>query len=122
MSKVLIVDDSEVFTRLLSAELIKRGHDTRAENDPQKGLESAKKTVPDIIVLDIKMPQMSGITFLLEMRRERKLKKIPVLIASEITSFDKMGERTDLGVCDYLVKSDYSIEQIAERVESYLGK
>jgi two-component system chemotaxis response regulator CheB len=80
--EVLIVDDSAVARQVLSAVLGAAGMDVRVAPDPLFALQKLKKSEPDVVVLDLEMPRMDGITFLKQLNRERP---IPVVICSGTT-------------------------------------
>ena len=80
--EVLIVDDSAVARQVLSAVLGAAGMDVRVAPDPLFALQKLKRSEPDVVVLDLEMPRMDGITFLKQLSRERP---IPVVICSGTT-------------------------------------
>jgi len=80
--QVLVVDDSAVARQVLSAVLTAAGMDVRVAPDPLFALQKMDKAEPDVIVLDLEMPRMDGLTFLKRLNRERPL---PVVICSGTT-------------------------------------
>ncbi|MBU4305175.1 MAG: response regulator [Candidatus Omnitrophica bacterium] len=79
---VMIVDDNLELLEELQTTLTLSGYDMVAVNDPVSSLSLAKKTKPDVVVIDLKMPGMSGFELAKEMRRYLKLQRIPVIAMS----------------------------------------
>ncbi|MCA9397387.1 response regulator [candidate division WWE3 bacterium] len=120
MPKILIVDDNEIFRMVLEEKLTKEHFDVVTAGTGEEGLKQAKKEQPDMILLDVKMPGMSGITFLLELNREDSTNDIPVLVTSDLGSFDKLADRVDLGVRGFMLKAETSTEEFVTRIKKEL--
>jgi len=100
--KILLVDDEEAFRTALSERLRVRGLDTTAVGTGREALKEIKKTLYDVILLDIKMPEMNGIEALAEIKKINPF--IEVIILSGHASVDAAVEITKLGGYDYLLK------------------
>lgn len=92
-----------------------------AENG-QIGLESALKNKPDLILLDIIMPTMDGITMLYELRKDHWGKKVKVILLTNLSDPGKITKTLIQNVSGYLVKSDWKIEDIVKKVRRELKK
>ena len=99
--KILIIDDDIVFLDLVNRKLTKDGYSVYTANNGEKGLLKAKKLIPDIIILDIIMPDIDGWTVYQKLKRIPLLSKIPVIIVT-IGDYEKMAK--DFGVVDFLAK------------------
>ena len=91
--KILVIDD-EVDTIVYMEALLKdNGYETVSANDGREGMEKAKSEHPDLIFLDVSMPQQSGIGFYKEIKSDPQLKAIPVVFVTGVTGFggDEMG-------------------------------
>ncbi len=82
-NKILVVDDEVDVTDLLSYNLRQRGFQSESVNDPRQVLETVRAFKPDLIVLDVMMPDLSGIQVCRLIRQERSLKEIPIIFLSE---------------------------------------
>jgi len=124
MKKILIVDDDKIFLKIFKDTLHKM-HEGKFEvisaEDGSKGLSLVEEEKPDLIVLDIQMPEMDGLEFLRTLKEKKLDPQIPVLISSNISDVEKISEGLELGVKGYVVKSDYSLEGIIGRIESVLN-
>ena len=100
--KILIIDDNEDFTKLLGFNLRSKGYETVIANDGEEGFKKVWNKKPHLILLDIKMPEMDGFTFVRRLKSDEAIKKIPVLI---LTGYEPMRDLFKLeGVAGYFVK------------------
>ncbi|MDP6852361.1 MAG: response regulator [Candidatus Marinimicrobia bacterium] len=99
--RILVIDDDKVFLDLVNRKLTKDGYSVYTANNGEKGLLKAKKLIPDIIILDIIMPDIDGWTVYQNLKRIPLLSKIPVIIVT-IGDYEKMAK--DFGVVDFLAK------------------
>jgi len=121
--KILVIDDDKVFSKTICDAILAKGqgkYEVTAVFDGKDGLLSAQKETPDLILCDLVMPIMGGIEFLKNLRAEKWGKYLTVIIVTQLSDVDKMGEGLGLGVRGYIVKSDYSIDEIVRQVEDVL--
>lgn len=118
--KILIVDDDKIFSKILRDGLTTGGqgkYEVISAFDGEEGLAVAEKERPDLIMLDLVMPKLGGIEVLKKLRVEEWGKDIPVIVETQLSDMGSMGEGVALGVRGYLVKSDYSLDEILHQVE-----
>lgn len=120
MKKILIIDDDKTFKELMSAGLDADTYEVRLASDGQEGLKVMGESLPDAILLDIKMPGMDGLTFLKELNQKYGEGKTPVLITSNMSSMDSIAEGVSLGIRGYVVKSNESVQGIVAAIERIL--
>ncbi|MCH2613800.1 MAG: response regulator transcription factor [Opitutales bacterium] len=113
--KILIVDDEVDVTALLSDSLKKHGFVPQSVNDPKRVLEVAKTFKPDLIVLDIMMPELSGLQVCRMIRQEPTLKGIPVIFLSAKAEEGDRIEGFESGADDYVCKP-FSPKELMLRV------
>jgi len=119
--KVLIVEDEKPLREILKDKFKVSGFLTFGAKDGKEGLSIALKEHPDIILLDIIMPIMDGMTVLKKLREDPKGKNIPVILLTNLADDQKVAEATEEGVYGYLVKSDWKIADVVKMVEERLG-
>ncbi len=119
MSKILVVEDEKKLAEALGDKLKKVGFDVFLAYNGKEGLRNIKSKKPDLILLDIIMPVMDGITMLKEMRKVDK--KTPVIILSNLSGDDKLSEALVSGSYDYLIKTDYSLEEVVKKIKKVLN-
>ena len=122
MKKVLIIDDDEVFRKTTGGMLSSHGYVIIEAKDGQEGLEVTEKEKPDLILLDLVMPNMGGMNFLKILQQNDPSNKIPVLITSNFSEGDRVSQGMEYGVRGYIVKSNESLKTIVSAVESIVGK
>lgn len=113
--KILVVDDEVDVTELLSYNLKQRGFVSQSVNDPKRALEVAKTFKPDLIVLDIMMPGLSGLQVCRMIRQESTLKGIPIVFLSAKTEEGDRIEGFESGADDYVCKP-FSPKELMLRV------
>jgi DNA-binding response OmpR family regulator len=116
--RVLIIEDEAPLSRILQEVLTERGFVVDVAAHGEEGWHKTKENIPDVILLDIIMPKLDGFVFLKRLRNAKKLADIPVIILSNLGQETDIAEARELGAIDYLVKSNHTIEAIAQRVET----
>ncbi len=120
-ASVLVVDDSPVNLRLLAHILNNMGHTVRPAKNGRMALASAQSAPPDLILLDIMMPEMNGFEVLTRLKADPELRDVPVLIISALDDMDSIVKGIKMGAEDYLPKP---FEQVLlqARIETCLEK
>jgi DNA-binding response OmpR family regulator len=118
--KILVVDDEPVLSDLLSSKLKEIGFAAIAAHDGDEGLKKALSERPDLILLDIIMPKMDGITMLKKLRQDAWGKTVPVIVLSNLNTAEAVERSLASGAYDYLVKVDYSLNDLAAIVKKRL--
>ncbi len=122
IKKILIVEDERDMRQALVDELTYNGFETLEAKNGKEGLESALKDHPDLILLDIVMPEMDGMTMMQKLRESEEGKKIPIVLLTNLSATDKILEgivRDEPSY--YLVKSDWNIQGVVAKVKDMLG-
>jgi two-component system, OmpR family, alkaline phosphatase synthesis response regulator PhoP len=120
--KILLVEDEDIMIGALQKKLIQEGFDVFLARDGEEGLKQIKAVKPDIILLDIIMPQKSGFDVLEEMATDENLKKIPVIIISNSGQPVELDKAKRLGVCDWLIKTNFDPQEVADKVIKQIGR
>lgn len=119
--KILIVEDEHILRSLLADKLREEGFEVIEAIDVKEGLEKLKEEKIDLVLLDLILPGMDGYEFLKKMKRDQELGNIPVMVLSNLGQQEEIKRALDLGAKDYLIKSNFSLEEITERVRNILG-
>ncbi|MGE0489878.1 MAG: diguanylate cyclase [Vulcanimicrobiota bacterium] len=117
MAKVLVVDDVPDNIKLLTYELADQGHDVFIAESGIKALELARSERPDVVLLDIMMPEMDGIEVLQRLKSETETKLVPVILVSAKDLDEDVIRGLDSGAMDYVTKP-FSTRIVAARVRS----
>ena len=121
MAKILIVDDDIHSTTLFETVLTMKGHEATSVNDSSLAIETANATTPDLIILDLMMPEPNGFEVCEMLRADSKFANTPIVI------FTAMGDNTSkkaafsAGADDYLTKP-FRVKDLLTRIQSLLDK
>lgn len=118
---ILIVEDEASILRLLADQSREAGFAVLTAADGMEGLNTALTAHPDIILLDILMPKMDGLTMLKKLRADPYGKTVPVIILTNMSYTDSISRALEGGVYDYLMKSDWSLEAVLNKVKERVG-
>lgn len=118
--KILIVEDDNAIGKILVNRLNEDGYVTFLETNGRDGLNRAIEEHPDLIVLDLMMPVMDGISMLEELRKDEWGKEAQVLIMTNLTNDDKLQKSFELGVYEYLVKANWELGAVIQKIKHML--
>lgn len=120
--KILIVEDEAPLRNAVSDILTFEGFEVFQAKNGQEGLDTALKEHPDLILLDLMMPIMDGLTMLEKLRQDAEFgKSAAVILLTNINDPDKVAMATEAGSYDFLVKSDWNIEDVVKKIKGRLG-
>lgn len=119
--KVLVVDDEKDILELLKYNLEKEGYETICENNGEKVLEMVNKEKPDLIVLDLMLPELSGIEICKSLKRNDNLASIPVIMLTAKDTEADIIIGLELGADDYITKP-FSPKVVIARIKSVLRR
>ena len=123
MKKLLIlVEDEKSIVGILKEEIKKSGINVEVALNGLIGMAKIKKDKPDLVLLDLILPNKSGLDILKEMRNDPELKDIPVIILSNLADDDHLKETISLGISDYLVKSNHELREVVSTVNKFINK
>ncbi len=121
-SRMLIVEDEKVLSAALSMKFENSGFEVKVLENGELALSIAQSFKPDIILLDLLMPKKGGKEVLKELKADPELKRIPVVIISNLDSDDDIKACLAMGAVDYFVKSNHPIKEIVEKVKTIVQK
>jgi len=117
---VLVIEDDKILQSAILEAMNDAELNAIAAGDGKTGLELAKSKMPAIILLDLVLPKMDGYKLLYELKHDDSMKHIPIICLTAIGSESSIAECKAHGAADYLVKADYSLDQIVEKVKKHL--
>ena len=121
MAVVLVVDDDPSARKPLARLLEQEGYDVDCAADALVALSRVMHRAPDLILLDIMIPRMDGLTLLWRIRETSAGREIPVIIITGHDGEENVRRAQELGVKDYLIKSQYKVRELLELVRRYTG-
>lgn len=120
-NKILVVDDDISINELIKVNLELCGYTVIQAHDGTTGFAIAKQEIPDLIVLDVMMPEVDGYTVAQRIRQNESTKDIPILMLTALSQLDDKVRGFDIGVDDYLVKP-FEMEELQVRVRALLKR
>ncbi|MAG44837.1 hypothetical protein CL633_03030 [bacterium] len=125
--KILIVEDEILMLKALVRVLNQAGFDTLEACNGKEGLKTALLKKPDLILLDIIMPKMDGLTMLRKLQKNKWGSKVPVIFLTNLSDPEKIVAATrsytktlSNGMYDYLIKSDWRLTDVVKKVKEKL--
>src|SRR5258708_7252164 len=119
--KVLLIEDDPTVAAMYSYRLEVDGYAVTVASDGETGLRLATETSPDLIYLDLRLPNMDGLAVLERLRATPDTIAIPVVILTNYSEPKMMEEGRRLGALDFLVKTETSPTALVRRMEARLG-
>jgi DNA-binding response OmpR family regulator len=117
---ILVVEDTELLRRMYTDRLTQDGYRVLSAADGLEALSVMRSETPDLVLLDLIMPKMSGIEVLERIQSDTRLHEIPVLILSNLGQDEDIRRCIELGASDYLIKNDARPADIAAKIKSLL--
>lgn len=121
MSKILVVDDDRAINELIKVNLKLAGYDIVQAFDGTQGFALAKQELPNLVILDVMMPNVDGYTVAQRIRQNDTTKDIPILMLTALSDIEDKGRGFAIGIDDYLVKP-FDMEELKMRVKAILKR
>lgn len=122
MTKIAIIEDDAVISQMYRMKFEADGFDVQLADNGKKGVALVEHTAPDIILLDLQMPEMGGAEALTEIRKQAWGKDIPVIILTNLGEEEAPKGIRGLGIHSYIVKAELTPRQVVQRVKEALGQ
>jgi DNA-binding response OmpR family regulator len=117
--KVLIIEDDNMISSMYRTKLEQDGYEVVIANNGAEGLDKVRESMPDIILLDVIMPQLDGFTVLKELRENMNI-NVPIVMLTNLGTEEDQKKGNDLGASDYLVKANLTPSQVSETIQKNL--
>lgn len=121
MAKILIIEDDPLVSRLYQKVFTIEGYTVEVANNGEAGFEKAKTEKPTLVLLDIMMPKMNGLQVLEKLEADPSLKKIPVIMLTNLAGDQDAEKALSMGAVKYIIKSEYTPKQVADMVKEILA-
>jgi CheY-like chemotaxis protein len=121
ITKILLVDDDELMIDMYSEKFRNDGYTLAIAFNGEECIKKALSFQPDLILLDIMMPIMDGLTALRKLKEHPNTQKIPVILLTNVGGlYDDIKQGLSLGANEYIIKSHFTPKQVVEKVEEIL--
>jgi DNA-binding response OmpR family regulator len=120
MKKILIIEDDAFLQGLESNKLKKEGYEVITASSGEEGIEKINEDGVNFILLDLVLPNYDGFDILKKIRETEKIKDLPVIVFSNLSEDKDIKKANDLGATDFMVKSNFTLDELVERIASIL--
>lgn len=120
MAKIVFIEDEPALQKTLGSFLREGGHTVVSALEGEGGLKLIQTENPELVLLDLILPRLSGLEVLEAMRKDPHTQSIPVIVLTNVESSDSVEKAMSLGAMAYLVKTNYSLSEVGEKIESVL--
>jgi len=115
-TKILVVEDDKSLVKIIEGALDPEKFKVILAMEADEGVKKARLEKPAVIVLDILLPGKNGFDCLSNLKQQKETREIPVIILSNLGQSEEIRKGLELGATDYLVKTDFSINEVAEKI------
>jgi PleD family two-component response regulator len=117
--KVLIVDDDQDLCELVRTKLVAEGFEAVVAMHPVEGLKLAQELKPDVILLDVLMPDMDGFEFLQKIHQQGWAQNTKIFMLTNVSKMESISEALKGHVVGYFIKSDWSLSDIVKKLKDF---
>ena len=121
-NRILVIEDDRILRKACETSLVKRGFAVLTASNGEEGIRQAEEFLPDLILLDMRMPKLTGAETLAALKQNEKTRTIPVVILSNSSSEASLQKSEALGAAGYLVKATLSLRELGDHVAEFLSK
>ncbi len=118
--KILIIEDEQTISLMYQTKFMQDGFIVLTANNGIQGLKMAIKEKPDLIVLDIIMPELDGFAVLQQLRASQDTKNIPIILLTVLSAEEHRIRGEKLGATDYLIKSNFTPAQVCKTIKKHI--
>lgn len=122
MKKILFIEDESVLQKTVGSALKDEGYKVISATDGESGFNLAASQKPDLILLDIVLPKINGFEVLKKLKENKETKDVPVIILTNLERVADIDKALEVGATTYLIKVDYSLDEIIKKVKKALGE
>ena len=120
MKKILLIEDDPFLIDIYTTRLKEEGFKIDVARDGKTALDKIKKTIPDLLILDIILPKVDGWDLLEKVRKDPKLKEIKVIILSNLSEEEDVEKGFKLGVIMYFIKAKFTPSEVVKEINKIL--
>ncbi len=121
-NNILIIEDDDFFRALVKKKLLSEGFNVFEAVDGEKGIEAIKSKKPDLVILDLLLPNIDGFEVLSQIKSDSNISSTPIIILSNLGQQEDIERALKLGANDFLIKSQFDIDQVVEKIKNILEK
>ena len=120
MKRILFIEDESALQKTLGEVLRENGYEVINALNGELGMKLAKMKKPNLILLDLILPKLSGFEVLKQLKKDETTKDIPVIVLTNLEGVGDVEKAMELGATSYLVKANYSLKEVVDKVKTAL--
>lgn len=121
MKKILFIEDESALQKTFGDVLEQEGYKMISALDGKDGLTLAKSEKPDLILLDLILPKLHGFEVLKQLKEDEETKETPIIVLTNLEGVGDVKKALELGATTYLVKANYSLEEVLQKIKKALN-
>ena len=121
VKKIVVVEDEPILLKALNLELLSAEFAVLSAANGEAGVELITKEMPDLVLMDVMMPKMTGLEALEALKKNAATKDIPVILLSNLGQDSDKKKGMELGATDYFVKSSTDLDVLVEKIKTTLS-
>lgn len=122
LKTILFIEDESALQKTFGEILKQEGYKMISALDGEIGLRLAKEKKPNLILLDLILPKVNGFDVLKKLKEDKESKDIPVIVLTNLESIRDVDKAIEMGATTYLVKANYSLEEVVKKIKKTLEK
>ena len=119
---ILFIEDESALQKILGEALSKEGYKIIPALDGEIGLRLVKIKKPDLVLLDLILPKIDGFEVLKRIKEDPEISEIPIIVLTNLEGIKDVDRALELGATTYLVKENYNLEEVVEKIKKVLGE
>ena len=119
---ILFIEDESALQKTFGDILREEGYEMISALDGEVGLRLAKEKKPDLILLDLILPRVHGFDVLKQLKDDKETKEIPIIVLTNLEGIGDVDKALEMGATTYLVKAQYSLEEVVDKIKKALGE
>jgi len=120
MKKILLIEDDPFLIDIYTTKLKSSGFEVKVAENGEAAISAFDKERPDLLILDIVLPNFNGWELLREVKRRKKYENVPIIILSNLGQKSEVVKGLEMGVARYLIKAQYTPSEVVEEIEKIL--
>ncbi len=122
MKQIVIIEDEPLVYNLLQKKLSALGYGVRVAKGEIQGLNMIKEKKPDLLIINVSMPQGNGFRIISEMKRDANLKNIDIIAISNSGRTEEINKIKSFNIIDWIIKTEFDLTSILTKVKNQLGQ
>jgi len=120
--KIVLIEDDVFLAGMYVTKLELEGYEVKLASDGEKGIKAVEEEMPELVLLDIILPKVSGFEVLKHLKGNADTKKIPILLLTNLGQRDDVSKGLKLGAEDYLIKAHFMPSEVVDKIKRLVAK